>query len=106
MTTVAAAALSPGLASSGVAWRAAPAAALLIEPLDVLTAVFHRASGITHLLAEPAPEILAALADGPLTADALLDRLVGAFDIADADLTTLAARLAELAAAGLVEAVA
>ena len=83
---------------------AAPATALLVAPLDSFTAIFHRASGITHLLAEPAPEILAALAGGDLTLDALLDRLGEGYDLADADRDALAARLAELVAAGLVEA--
>lgn len=87
-------------------FRAAPATALLVAPLDSFTAVFHRASGITHLLTEPAPEILAALADGELTADALLARLGEGYDLADADRAALAARLDELVAAGLVEALA
>ncbi len=83
-------------------YRAADRAALLVEPLDVLTAVFHRASGITHLLAEPAPAILAALGDEALTADALLARLAQRFEIADPDRPALLARLAELVDAGLV----
>ena len=83
-----------------------PAALVLVERLDLLTAVFHRRSGITHLLAEPSPEILAALADQPLSAAALLDRLRRDYDVADADGGSLAGRLAELEAAGLVEAVA
>jgi PqqD family protein of HPr-rel-A system len=83
-------------------YRAASASSLLIEPLDALTAVYHRASGITHLLDAPAPEILAALAE-PATLDGLLARLGTAFDLADADRDALAARLDELVEAGLVE---
>ena len=78
--------------------------ALLTAGLDTLTAVFHRPSGITHLLASPAPEILALLAEEPLDADALLARLADRFDVADADRDALVARLDELVAAGLVEA--
>lgn len=84
-------------------FRAAPPNTLLIEPLDVLTAVYHRASGQTHLLAEPAPEIMAALADGPLTRDALLAELRERYAVSDPDEVALAERLEELVAAGLVE---
>lgn len=84
-------------------YRAPPAGALLSVPLDALTAVYHRASGITHLLAAPAPELLAVLADGPLDADAVLARLAEDYDLADADRTALIARLDELADSGLIE---
>ena len=94
----------PGVALAATAWLAVPASTVLVERLDLLTVIFHRRSGITHLLAEPAPEILAALADQPLTTAALLDRLSRDFDVADAG--SLAERLAELEAAGLVEKVA
>jgi len=49
-----------------VRYRAPPAEALLIAELDAFTAIFHRPSGITHLLASPAPEILEVLAEAPL----------------------------------------
>jgi uncharacterized protein (DUF1800 family) len=58
------------------------------------------------LVADPSPEILDALAARPLTAGALLDRLARDFALADADPAARAARLAELEAAGLVEATA
>ena len=76
---------------------------LLIAPLDEFTAVYHRASGITHLLTEPAPQILAILGEGGLSLDALLDRLGLDYDLADGTREALAARLAELVEAGLVE---
>ena len=79
-------------------YRAAPPQSLLIEALGDLTAVYHRASGITHLLAHPAPELLEALAE-PATLDALLDRL----GLSPEDRPALEARLDELVAAGLVE---
>ncbi|MBI0476635.1 HPr-rel-A system PqqD family peptide chaperone [Sphingomonas sp. MA1305] len=84
-------------------YRAAPADTLLSVGLDTFTAVFHRPSGITHLLASPAPEILACLADGPLDDAALMARLEVSFDVADADVAALRARLAELVDTGLVE---
>ena len=82
-------------------YRAAPLSSLLIEPLDDLTAVFHRSSGITHLLATPAPQLLQGLQE-PAGVDELFARLGDAFDLADADREALAARLSELVEAGLV----
>jgi PqqD family protein of HPr-rel-A system len=87
-----------------VRYRAPPAEALLTADLDAFTALFHRPSGITNLLASPAPEIVEALADAPLDLDALLARLADRFDLADANREALAARLDELVVAGLIEA--
>ncbi len=84
-------------------YRAAPPETMLAVQLDLLTAIYHRASGQTHLMASPAPEILAALADGEMTADALLERLRKDYDLADDDGAALAARLDELVGTGLVE---
>lgn len=83
-------------------YRAVPLPSLLIEPLDDLTAVHHRRSGVTHLLASPAPELLRALQE-TVTVDGLLARLAAEYDLADADRAALLARLGELVAAGLVE---
>ena len=85
-------------------FRAPPPDALIAAPLDEFTAVFHRPSGITHLLTAPAPEILAALATAPLSIDDLLVRLAQDYAVADADPAALAARIEELVAAGLVAA--
>jgi PqqD family protein of HPr-rel-A system len=80
---------------------AAPAATLRLVPLDTMTIAYHRPSGITHVLASPAPELLAALAE-PADLATLLARLQDDYDLPDADLAALAERLAELEAAGLV----
>ena len=85
-------------------YRAEPAEALRVVPLDEFSLVFHRPSGLTHLVTAPAPEILAALSEGPLTRDALLARLTETYDLADPAPEALDARLAELVAAGLVTA--
>ncbi|ANC85921.1 HPr-rel-A system PqqD family peptide chaperone [Sphingomonas sp. NIC1] len=85
-------------------YRAAAPDTLLRRELDMLVAVFHRSSGITHLLASPAPEILEVLAGELLDRDALLARLGEAFELGDGGADALAARLDELVAAGLVEA--
>ena len=67
--------------------------------LDGLVALFHRPSGMTHILASPTPEIVAALADR--MADA--EELVARFEIdGEGAAETMRARLAELEAAGLV----
>ena len=84
-------------------YRAAAPDTLLSRELDMLVAVFHRSSGITHLLASPAPEILQALAAEPLDRDGLLAKLGEAFELGDGGADALAARLDELVAAGLVE---
>ena len=83
-------------------YRGPPEDGLLIAPLDAFTAVYHRASGITHLLTEPAPQILAMLQEGSLSLGALLDRLERDYDLADGTREALAARLDELIEAGLV----
>lgn len=83
-------------------WRAPPADALKIHALDDLTAIYHRASGLTHVVTSPAPEILAALAGNALTLDELLAALARDYALGDADRDALAARVEELAIAGLV----
>jgi len=84
-------------------YRAAPAATLRIEPLDSLTLIYHRASGITHVVDSPVPELLEVLSGQALTLDETLAALTRAHDLVDPDAAALAARLAELADAGLVE---
>lgn len=76
----------------------------MLVPLDELTALYHRRAAVTHLVAEPMPEILAALTGAPASAAALLDRLAVTFGLAvtPESLGTLQARLDELEAIGLV----
>jgi PqqD family protein of HPr-rel-A system len=74
-------------------------------PLDTLTALYDQASGQTHLLASPLPEILEALDAGPADIAVLTARLAAGFDLDGEDVeAVIAARLAELAALGLVTA--
>ncbi len=85
-------------------YRAAAPATLRIVPLDALTLIYHRASGMTHIVDAPVPEILEALGEGEaLGVDALLTRLAARFELPDGDPMALAVRLDELVAAGLVE---
>ncbi len=84
-------------------YRAADPATLRVEPLDALTLVYHRASGITHIVDAPVPEILEILAEAPRDVAGLLAVLAERFELADPDPAALAVRLDELVAAGLVE---
>ena len=69
--------------------------------LDGLTALFHVPSGMTHIVAPPAPQILEALAGRPADLKELVRRLSRNFEVDGAE-SALAARLEELEAAGLV----
>jgi PqqD family protein of HPr-rel-A system len=88
-----------------ILYRAAPADARLIEPLDAMTLIYQRRSGITHMVAEPVPEMLAAMAADTVSAGTLVARLSAQFDLGEAAnaLTVITARLEELADLGLVE---
>ncbi|BCA57969.1 hypothetical protein HMP06_0738 [Sphingomonas sp. HMP6] len=89
-------------AGGGTVYRMARPETLKIVHLDSFTAVYHRASGITHLITAPAPEILATLGEAGLSRSALLARLAVEYDLGDADEAALLARLDELVATGLV----
>jgi len=54
--------------------------AVLTVALDGLSVLFHAPSGMTHIVAPPAPEILAALQAGPADMEEILRRLQEAFD--------------------------
>lgn len=82
-------------------YAADPETDMMLVPLDGLVALYHRRSGSTHVLAPPAPQILALLAGQPADAAALLDRIGAAFEV-EGGIEALTARLAELEAAGLV----
>ena len=75
---------------------------LRIVHLDTFLAVYHRNSGITHLITAPAPEIMATLGEAGMTVSALSERLAADYDLGDREEAALAARLDELVAAGLV----
>lgn len=85
-------------------YRADPPDARRIVTLDDgVTLVFHRPSGLTHVLASPSPEILDALSEGDADIAALIERLRATFDLEEDGLeAALEARLAELETAGLI----
>lgn len=78
-----------------------PETELVLAPLDGLVALYHRPSGMTHVLAPPAPQILRALSGRPASPEALLERIGSEFEV-EGGVHALDARLAELEAAGLV----
>ncbi len=81
-------------------YRTDPPDGLRIVPLDSLTAIYHRASGQTHVVAEPMPEILAVLGSGETDLAGLLARL--GLPENDDTRALLSERLSELVATGLV----
>jgi PqqD family protein of HPr-rel-A system len=84
-------------------YAADPPETLRLVELEGLTLLYHRRSGLTHILAPPAPQILAALAAGPADAAAIVARIGAEFEVeAEDPAAAIAARLAELEAAGLV----
>lgn len=88
-------------------YRAPSSDAIRIMPLDRLTAVFDRRSGMTHLCASPLPEILTVMDGKTWSVSALSYALRQRFAMAADDAATeavLRARLDELVAVGLVTA--
>lgn len=85
-------------------YRAAPREDLIWHDLDSMTLLYHRPSGITHMLADPAPAIIDIMDGTALAVTEIATRLSAMFDI-EAGVATediILARLDELAALGLV----
>lgn len=86
-------------------YRAEPGEARLAVAMGPMTVIYHRRSGITHMMSEPVPQILDALdAMGSGDARAVTDHLRTHFDLeAEEEVeAVIAARLDELALLGLV----
>ena len=86
-------------------YRAAAQDDLIWHELDSMTLLYHRISGITHMLADPAPAILEVMEGLSLTAAEIAARLAAQFDIEteiDAE-DIVVVRLEELSGLGLVE---
>ncbi len=86
-------------------YRAAAPDGLIQHPLDSMTLIFQRSSGITHVVADPVPAIIEVMAEDLLTAADVAHRLSASFDLEDtADAADIVlARLVELSSLGLVE---
>ena len=71
--------------------------------LDGLILLYHRPSGMTHIVAPPAPQILEALRLGPAEAGEILARMRAWYALeGDEAAVAIEARLEELEAAGLI----
>ena len=86
-------------------YRALSTADYKLTPLDVVSALYDKRSGQTHLIASPVPELLAMMQDSDLSVDELLQRLLVHYDLpADEDHNaSIEARLSELVTLGLLE---
>ena len=88
---------------AGIRYRTDPEAELRSVELDGLSLLFHVPSGMTHIVAPPAPQILEVLRRGPADSAAILERMRADYELDDeAGPAAIDARLAELEAAGLV----
>jgi PqqD family protein of HPr-rel-A system len=87
-------------------YRAESPDLLIVEPLDDMTLIYHRRSGITHMVTAPVPEILEAMGEEVVDIGAIAARLSLQFEIeADASevIAIVDSRLADMLALGLVE---
>lgn len=81
-------------------------APLIIEPLDAMTLIYQRRSGLTHMVAEPIPEILTVMGSQPQTAEDTTRRLATEFDFGENTqvvVEIVASRLEDLAKLGILE---
>ncbi|EQA98975.1 hypothetical protein V475_14865 [Sphingobium baderi LL03] len=82
---------------------------ILSRTLGDIGLLYHRPSGQTHIVISPVPEILEAMEDdSPVSVGDLLQRLSRRFDLGPQEtaLPKIAAHLADMAALGLIRAVA
>src|SRR3546814_15162165 len=62
-------------------YRAENPASIAVHPFDELTLLYHRRSGITHMVIAPAPQILAVMGSEELAVADILHRLSQDFDL-------------------------
>jgi PqqD family protein of HPr-rel-A system len=88
-----------------ICYIAEDSSARIVLPLDQMTLIYQRRSGITHIVAEPVPQILQAMGGMACDAALIVARMSAHYDLGDAAQAraVIAARLAELAKLGLVE---
>lgn len=79
--------------------------ALLIRSLDAMTLIYHRPSGITHMVVEPIPQILEVMDGQDMAAETVAEKLLQRFDLGEAQdaLPIITDRLEEMASLGLVQ---
>lgn len=84
-------------------YRADPESCVRGVALDGLSVLYHEPSGMTHIVAPPAPQILEVLRMGPADSGELLARMRAWYDLEEESAAdAIEARLEELEAAGLV----
>jgi PqqD family protein of HPr-rel-A system len=86
-------------------FKAANPEDIVLHMLDMMTLVFHRPSGLTHIVADPIPAILEVMQQEVSTPAQIAEALENNFDLeegADVENVVLA-RLDEMNALGLVE---
>ncbi len=91
--------------ASSITYRAEGNGDIIVETLDMITLVYQRRSGITHMVAEPMPQILAAFGDDALTIVELTKLLADQFELGDDSndiVEVITARIQELETLGLV----
>ena len=87
----------------GARYRTDPEECVRMVALDGLSVLYHRPSGMTHIVAPPAPQILEALRLGPADAGEVVARMRAWYDLeGDEAADAIKARLDELEVAGLV----
>jgi PqqD family protein of HPr-rel-A system len=93
------------MAAPEIRYQSEPIDQRLIEPLDQITLIYQRRSCITHMVAEPVPQMLETMGDAIWTATSLLSHLAADFELESRDeaVQAISARLEELADLGLVE---
>lgn len=80
-----------------------------LHPLDYMTLLYDKLSGITHIIAEPAPEIIEALGSQSMSVDQIERELQKQYDMEiyedsdDSFADIITARLDEFVQLGLVE---
>jgi PqqD family protein of HPr-rel-A system len=85
-------------------FSAASAECFKITAFDGLSAIYDRGSGVTHVVADPIPQILQSLSGKSLSETVILEALAVEYDLPDDQETrdALAARLDEMEKVGLV----
>ncbi len=86
-------------------YSAEPADTFIVQPLGSITLIFQRRSGITHIVADPIPQILAAMGDDLCDAATIAAQMAMQYNLGDPKIAhdIIAARLEELEKLGLVE---
>lgn len=86
-------------------YRAVAPDGLIQHPLDSMTLIFQRASGITHMVADPVPAIMEVMETDSVSVNDIARRLAASYDLVEGveTIDIVLARLEELCSLGLVE---